>query len=99
MTAYPFQFATLVGCVILLPLIGVAYRARLMVWQLALLLAIIPAMYIAFYVWLFWFAPLPHEYAWLSAAIRSAEIALAIGAMLAIICAGWDRVKDSWKTS
>jgi hypothetical protein len=88
---------TLVGSVILLPLIVVAWRARLMVWQLALLLAFIASMYIGFYAWLFWLA-LPREYAWLSAAMRAIEVAAAVGSLSAIICINRQKVLESWKT-
>jgi hypothetical protein len=95
--ALAFQWMTLIGSVILLPLIAIAWRARLMVWQLAALLAFIAAMYTGFYVWLFLLA-LPREYAWLSAAMRTVEVFAAIGAMLVIIRCNWGKVRKSWTT-
>ena len=97
MTAYPFQVATLIGCVILLPLIWACLWMRVITWQLAGLLLFVATMYLAFYVWLFWLA-LPKEYAWLSAAMRTIEIFVAVGALSAIIWCNRIKVSEHWKS-
>lgn len=95
MSAAPFQWMTLVGCVIIIPLIVLALWGRVLTWQIAGLLLFIATMYLVFYVWYFFIAA-PNEYAWLSAAMRTAEIFGAIGSMGFLVWRGREAIVTRW---
>ncbi len=86
---------TLIGCIILIPLIAVALWARVITLQVAGLLSFIATMNLVFYVW-FLFLAAPAQYAWLSAAMRTAEIYGAIGSIGFILWRGKDKIVTLW---
>jgi hypothetical protein len=88
MSAAPFQWMTLAGCVIIIPVVTVLWRVRAITTLVAAIIGTIGGVYLVFYVWLLFLA-MPAEYAWLSAFIRTVEIYALLGVVVAHLVAYW----------